>query len=64
MSLESKPKAVADIQLPEVDFIISTDASESDWWDTNNISPGGIWGKRISYQLLRIEGYIPCSHSI
>ena len=46
MSLESIPKAVADILLPEVDFIISTDASESDWWDTNNISLGGIWGNK------------------
>ena len=44
MSLESIRKAVADMLLPEVDFIISTDTSESEWWETNIISPGRIWG--------------------
>ena len=40
--LESIPKAMADILLPEVDFIINnTDASESGWGATNNISPNG-----------------------
>ena len=41
------PKAMADILLPEVDFIINTDASESGWGVTNNISPTGrIWDKK------------------
>ena len=32
--------------LPEVDFTINTDASESGWGATYNISPtGGIWDK-------------------
>ena len=45
--LESIPKAMADILLPEVDFIIITDASESGWEATNTISPtGGIWDKK------------------
>ena len=44
--LESTPKAMAYILLPEVNFIINTDASESGWRATNNISPnGGIWDK-------------------
>ena len=38
---------MADILLPEVDFIINTDTSESGWGATNNISPtGGIWDKK------------------
>ena len=45
--LECMPKAMADILLPEVDFIINTDASESGWEATNNISPTGrIWDKK------------------
>ena len=38
---------MADILLPEVDFIINTDASESGWGATDNISPTkGIWDKK------------------
>ena len=57
--LESIPKAMADILLPEVDFIINTDASESGWGATDNISPtGGIWDNKdkeyhISYFKLK-----------
>ena len=45
--LESIPKAMADILLPEVDFTINADASEPGWRGANNISPtGGIWDKK------------------
>ena len=45
--LVSIPKAMADILLPEVDFIINTDASESGWGATSNISPTGrIWDNK------------------
>ena len=44
--LEFIPKAMVDILLPEVDFIINTDASESGCGATNNTSPTGvIWDK-------------------
>ena len=36
--LESIPKAMADILVPEVDFVINTDATESGWGATNSIS--------------------------
>ena len=53
--LESTPKAMAYTLLPEVNFIINTDASESGWRTTNNISPdGGIWDKNDK------EYYINC----
>ena len=43
----SIPKAMADILVPEVNFVINSDASESGWGATNNISPTGrIWGKK------------------
>ena len=35
--LESILKAMADILLPEVDFLINTDTSESGWGVTDNI---------------------------
>ena len=35
--LESTLKAMADILLPEVDFLINTDTSESGWGVTDNI---------------------------
>ena len=46
--LESIPKAMADILVPEVDFVINAYASKSGGWEaTNNISPtGGIWDKK------------------
>ena len=45
--LESIPKAMADILLPEVDFTINADSSESGRPAANNISPtGGIWDKK------------------
>ena len=40
-------KSYGDILLPEVEFIINTDASEPGWGATYNISPtGGIWDKK------------------
>ena len=45
--LESIPKAMADILLPEVDFTINADSSETGRRVANNISPtGGIWDKK------------------
>ena len=45
--LESIPKAMADILLPEVDFTINADSSETGRRAANNISPtGGIWDKK------------------
>ena len=45
--LESIPKAMADILLPEVDFTINADSSETGRRTANNISPtGGIWDKK------------------
>ena len=45
--LESIPKVMADILVPEVDFVINTYASKSGGWEaTDNVSPtGGIWDK-------------------
>ena len=38
---------MANILLPEVDFIINADANESGWGANNNINPtGGIWDKK------------------
>ena len=51
--LASIPKAMADIILPEVDFKINADASESGWGATNNINPtGGIADKKVTNIIL------------
>ena len=55
--LESIPKAMADILLPEVDFIINTDASESGWGATNKYKPywRNMGEKDKEYQINYLE---------